>query len=78
MATGESFDSLVSIVQTAGPSTILVTWLWFEIKERKRLQRLIEDTYLPLMGRHTKLLHSINRVMSGGREDGDSDDSDRI
>lgn len=67
-------SELVGIIKTAGPTGILAVWLYFEIKERKRLQRLMESVLIPMMSRHTKLIHTMNRMFGNERSSGSDDD----
>lgn len=75
MAVGEvpSLDSLVTIVQTAGPSGILAFWLYTEVKERKRLQAVVES-FIPMVGRTQRLVRNVNKVLGGADVNGDSDE----
>lgn len=65
----------VQLIQTGGPSVILAVWLAMEIRERKRLQRLVES-FLPLVAETTRAISSVARVVRPPRRARDDADAD--
>lgn len=70
MAAADPIQQFVTYLTQIGAPGVLAYWLYTEIKERKRLQRIVES-YLVVIETNARVNSALRRVVAGnGHEEG--------
>lgn len=68
MQSVDPLTSFVNLLTTIGPTGILAAWLFFEKREKTRLQKIVER-YLPIIEDNARTARKLRQVITGDGDD---------